>query len=456
MLAELPHCHHRRHPDAVIGHVLTDAVPLLVDPGPGDELVVLSRGAPVVMPAALTAKELSSAVHNALHAVRNFHEHVGDPPGIFAALVVGASVVALAKEAQEGAEPRLDSLFPLSVTRASSIEVELRGKSIDLAYATWCSKSDGVEAILLTAADDDRVVLQVNVDPSAAIGPHGIRLVTPGGVSNELYLHVHEEPVVAERLLDPEVTEESGKGGGAHEKPQAISLPVVVNASITRQGERDLYAFEAAEGAELVFEVLLSRKAVQKGFRPQVTLFDPTGSWFDPQKFTRMNFHTEVLEGATPITSGMFQRFEKAGTYVVEVVSERFKGAPDYAYSLRVVDAARRYRRYGAEPRSTERVFARRLSPDREAHLWTRAVAPELQSEASEAIKVVAEQEPNNTAGEAMRITAPMLIEGAISQPGDVDRFTFSLDGDHRLAFEIETTGAQPPHFYPRIEIIKI
>ncbi|MCH2376362.1 MAG: hypothetical protein MK538_19425, partial [Planctomycetes bacterium] len=342
-------------------------------------------------------------------------------------------------------------------TRASSVEVEVRGKLIDRAYATWCSTSDGVEATVLTAESDDRVVLEVNVDPNAAIGPHSIRLVTPGGVSNELYLHVHEEPVVAERAPTSETREESAqsaKGSPTYRKPQAVALPVVVNGSITRQGERDLYAFEATEGAELVFEVLLSRETMKKGFRPQVTLFDPTGSWFDPQKLTRMNFHTEVLEGATPITSGMLQRFEKAGTYVVEVVSERFKGAPDYAYSLRVVEAARRYRRYGAEPRITERVFARRLSPDRVAHLWTRAVAPELQSEASETIKIVAEQEPNNTVGEAMRITVPMLIEGAISQPGDVDRFTFSLDGDHRIAFEIETTGAQPPHFYPRVEII--
>ena len=63
------------------------------------------------------------------------------------------------------------------------------------------------------------------------------------------------------------------------------------------------------------------------------------------------------------------------------------------------------------------------------------------------------EQEPNDDPEQAMKVTVPALIEGTIAYPGDRDRFTFTLEDDQRLAFEIETSDVMPPHFNPRLEI---
>ena len=362
--------------------------------------------------------------------------------------VLCADAVCADEQIPGGPEPEIHSLFPLGGSQASSVEVEVRGMALSRARAAWFSGGDGLVAkVLSDSPNDDRVLLRVTIHRRARAGPHALRLVTPRGVSNVLYFHVHSEPVIAEAKGSEKPHDPAGQA-------QEISVPVVVNGAITRQGERDYYAFDATRGEDLSFEIILSREALQKGFRPQLILHDPTGSWFDQQQFTRLAFHSEVVESDTPITSGLTWRFGKSGRYILELGSERHKGAPDYAYELRVVPADARYRRYARLPASVARVFTRRLVEDRLSNLWSRAVAPNRQSPAErQPLSGTLEQEPNDDPEQAMEVTVPTLIEGVIAHPGDLDRFTFTLEDDQRLAFEIETPDVIPPHFNPRLEI---
>lgn len=357
-------------------------------------------------------------------------------------LTVGLIPV-VADDAAQAIEPKLDSLFPLCGTLATRLEVDVRGKGLAKAFAAWFDDGAGLEATVTPYPEDgERVRLELTIRSEATVGPHRLRLVTPQGVSNALYFHVHREaisfePVTADTQQSPST---------------ALTWPTVINGKLSQQGELDRYMLNVEQDDELAFEVILSREALQNGFRPQLKLYDPTGSFFDPNQLTRLAFHTEVIEGDTPITSEFTHRFAKTGTYVLEVGSERSKGAPDYAYGLRVVERASKYDRYGTPPTTVDRVFTRSLKPDRLSQLWTRAVAPPPES-ALPTVTTLKAHEPNNDPSEAITITVPTLIEGTIDHPGDIDRFTFRLHEPKALAFEIETVDSIPPHFNPRIEI---
>ena len=62
------------------------------------------------------------------------------------------------------------------------------------------------------------------------------------------------------------------------------------------------------------------------------------------------------------------------------------------------------------------------------------------------------ENQPN-AAAEGQKITIPAIVEGAIGNPGDIDKFAFAVKAGEKLAFEIETPDQQPPEFNPRLSV---
>ncbi len=362
--------------------------------------------------------------------------------------ILSTNVAVGTESAENVSEPVLQSLIPIGGVRATTCEIEVRGTALSGTVETWFAGSDGLEAVVLpNSSSDERVRLQVTIQPDATVGPVPLRLVTPLGVSNALYFHVHAEPTITESRPAEKTRDRSSQA-------QIVRLPAVVQGVITRQGELDYYAFDVEKDRELTFQVLLSRESLMKGFRPQLRLFDPTGSWFDPRQLTRLAFHSEVVEGDTPVTTALVFRFPTAGRYLLELGSERHKGAPDFSYALRIVSENVRNRFYGEPPTRVSRVFARRLKADHLQYLWSRSVASPAQSLSDNLqLSTTIEQEPNDGAAQAMHVPVPGLVEGTIGRPGDIDRFTFTVEANQRLAFEIETSDLSPPHFNPRLEI---
>ncbi len=43
-----------------------------------------------------------------------------------------------------------------------------------------------------------RILLEVEIDPAAKIGPHSLRVISESGVSNSLIFLVHSDPVILE------------------------------------------------------------------------------------------------------------------------------------------------------------------------------------------------------------------------------------------------------------------
>ena len=398
----------------------------------------------------------------------------------------------LAAEKAEVSEPTLSSVFPLGGQRGTTADVEFRGKLLAGAYAVW-PKSDGlvaevknVEEVKESARQDEmkaaapagegegrklpdyRVLVQLDIAPSVPVGVHRLRLVSPAGVSNPMEFRVVDHQVVIE-------------GDGPHQtalESQPADLPIVIHGRLAKPGEVDYYSFSASEGQQLSIKIVRAH-----GFDGRLALYQPKGSWLDPSRPRRLLLDEDrSFDLMRPKTEGTY-RVAQTGRYAVEVSSLFGAGSPDAAYELQVVaegepplSKEESERHWSAAQGSS---FDRKVGADWMALLQSRAAeeaeeppssgsgpavaAGRVPSPGEETIEAPAvssepiylsETEPNDMTDGALPISVPTVIDGAIGRPGDIDIFRFQAEPGQRLAFEIETPAAKPPHFNPRISVV--
>ena len=390
-------------------------------------------------------------------------------------------------------QPQATSVFPLGGRPGTALEVKIRGQNLEGTHALWfdCQGLKGevqkVEGVVQTGEKasvagaekkEDRSPLQVfvkvTVDQSARLGAHAFRLISGRGVSNSLLFNVNPEPEIYEAAA----TLDSVSSG------QRVTIPVVINGTIARKGELDRYSFEVGEDQQLLFEVI---SEWPRGKVPWLALYKPRGSWFDPQRL--------ILTGANSRSVAhsprLVRRFSRSGRYVVEVgalhsgyAATSSAGGAEYSYQLRIVPAPNLKIEERKEPVCStvhpethvwkERDFARHLHPDRLQELRGRTVVAAVQKkdgevgsgaygtneahdlcESKETIKLLVpvsvENEPNDSTAQALGVEVPVVIEGTISPPGDIDYFKFNIRPGQKLAFEVETPESRPLQFNPRL-----
>lgn len=400
--------------------------------------------------------------------------------------------------AQEPTGPRLLSLSPLGGRQGSGFQVRVRGEGLQGAYAVWVdcgkllAKVKEVEEIQLDKKAEDpkkgqRVVLEVTANSGAEIGAHLLRLISPRGVSNPLVLRIYSKTILTERST-PHSTLDLA---------QPVSLPAVVDGTISQPGELDYYAFEVGQGAELQFELLTSSGLLDTipavNSEPQLTLFEWSGSWFDAKRGRRLPVNDEstylLRFGSRVFLPRFTYFFEKKGRYYAEVGTLEGQGGADYGYQLQIFPV-QLYRK-GAKPEwSTlelahsdsvlwrERDFARELTSDWLRRLQARTVTLSSGDETSDlssgarhddlkglepvreatatAVPLVGstpEKEPNDLLHQARTISLPTILEGIIDRPGDVDCFRIQLSSSQRLAFEIQLPDQWPHYFSPWLTV---
>lgn len=397
-------------------------------------------------------------------------------------------------------EPRVRSIYPLGARPGDSLHAEVSGHDLDGCYAVWVSakglsgKILGITSVEAEAPEDyaagsepkrpepgQRVSIQVEVDSEAEPGERHIRLVTPSGVTNSLRFLVTPYPAVEEE-----------------DAPELLSLPVAVNGRIRQGGEQDTYAFEASEGQRVLFEVVydpgpprVPGRPVRKTLDPELTLYAAGGSWFDPLRPIRLAFNDEPLSPRLTKAPRLLYKFTASGRYFIKVGSFKGLGSPDYCYQLRLAllgkeDALPAPARRPAaehpdgEPEWIERDFERVLGQTHLLRLRARTVAPPQTPTADPAPQAggapaangsvashppnpvpasdrlpdpVEEGASNNSFEQALEVSLPVLAEGAIEHPGDVDTFKFRVRTGDRLALEIETPESRTPKFNPRLGV---
>ena len=414
--------------------------------------------------------------------------------------------------AQDKANPKLSSLFPLGGRPGATVRVAVRGENLAAIHAVWfdCDAFEAkVEGIETVDPEDEgsgynrgkpkekkqlyRVRLRVRVDPQAAIGVHALRLISPLGVSSPLSFLVNAEPLILENESLQSLPQ----------RAQRVNFPAVVNGRISEPGELDFYEFKVGTNQRLALEVLTGAGPLEGAptlyNQPHLILFESSGSWFDPQGLSRVEAGRastyRFFSDHSVFLPRLTHQFRRPGRYVAQVGTLQGRGGPDYSYQLRIVPVGGEANPHGqwfpGDPAHAagptdwqERNFSRRIKPDRLRQLWARTAGeqkhgaveqtpanatlragrsqpppsrPEAGHELShppQELETVQESEPNDHFDRADQIALPGMIEGTIQRPGDVDGFKFQVKSGQALAFEIETPVYRPPYFSPLLTVL--
>ena len=401
-----------------------------------------------------------------------------------------AVVAVLLPVTSEGAEPQALSIAPVGGQRGARLEVTLRGRSLQGAYAVRFDR-EGVTATVERVEDlvpegeidpseespqAQKLTLRLRIDPSAGTGRYRLRVVSPRGVSGPLAFLVHDLPSVAE----------GSSSSVQASTTQTIDVPSAINDVVSRPGERDLYAVEADEGQHLRFELISNpsgtsmggRAGYRGGFDSVLTLYRPLGSWFEEGRLHRLAYDDKSK--ANPRPNPLIEaRIRQRGMYLLEVGSFYNLGGAEFTYQLRVTPddpaAAERFPTTAKGSESDpwqERSFSRPIRPDHIRRILARTVEPgdgvgaasaengrtpheESNGPGSTAYSIVREQEPNDNSAPTAVANIPFLVEGSIDQPGDLDRLvSFRVQSGHKLSFEMETPEATLPDFNPRWAVL--
>jgi hypothetical protein len=196
-------------------------------------------------------------------------------------LICLAQFAALALLAQE---PRLSSIFPLTVERGQATVAVIRGLSLDGARALYF-REGGIEAkvskvepapepVIPGAKGPPPQLLRVELTTAADAkpGPRKLVAVTGQGLSNELTVEVADLPV-------------------SNEPTAPLAVPAIVTGRISRSGEVDEYWIEGRAGQV----VNLKASSGSATLDPTVGIYEPSGSWFDAKRLNRLAFNDEPL-----------------------------------------------------------------------------------------------------------------------------------------------------------------
>ena len=418
--------------------------------------------------------------------------------GSGAAGLVAATFLAgwlCAQEPEPPTEPTILSVHPLGARAGSTLEVEVQGHLLEGARAVWFEQGriqGRVEDIRPVSAEEPTdaeaaggdtpvllgVRIKLEIPSTASTGVHRFRLVAQRGVSNALMFRVNSDAVLDE-TSQPHQTPSTA---------QQVSLPAVVNGRVASDGEEDFYAFEVTEARELRFEVFSKPPGKPPdvvGLDPELTLYEPTGSWFDKERTTRLAYNDDPSSYHVSRLPRLTYRFRKKGRYLVGVGSFLGGGSPHFSYQLRIADSSAasfaQLDRSGGNrvrPPWNERAFRRTIDGDRLGLLRSRAAGsngagtgrPSTNGAATSlgvaehpgtkgrgdpaSIALVKEQENGEKEGNLLFVSIPGLVEGTIDRPGDVDRYAIKAERGQQVAFEVETPQVGPPQFNPRFGIL--
>lgn len=320
-------------------------------------------------------------------------------------------------------EPKLSSLYPLSLQRGKTTPVQVRGTALGGARTVLVGRPGITARILKLEPGDpaDIVHVEFAVDATAAEGGCAVRVVASAGVTNEISLQVVDRPAFAE------------------ESVTTVSAPEVINGRLANRGEMDRFWIEAKAGQTLTFEA----RSGFAGFDTALVLAEPSGSWFDSQRLNRLAFNDEPLHfPGLANEARLVHRFVKAGRYALQIRAFSGQGGPDYTYSIRITEGETPAPTLHPKPTLLfdERRFTRNLTPAWIGQLHERGLA-----------------EPPAQSPETFRsgtISIPAFVVGRIAEPAGTHRFTVKIDKAQDLTIEIETPEATMPIFNPVVRLI--
>ena len=286
----------------------------------------------------------------------------------------------------------------------------------------------------------EQVEVEITIDPEAAAGDRELRLLTANGLTNPVRFQVGGLPEVREEEL-----------GGV-----VVDLPAVLNGQVM-PGATDRFRLRARQGQQLVIRVQARQltpylaDAVPGWFQATVALYDPQGNpaaYDDDYRFDP----DPALEYTVPAD----------GVYGLEIRDSIFRGREDFVYRIAVGELPFITRLFplGAQAGApTVAALGGWNLPVKTVELDTRPDGSGLRQVrigqgaglsnevryAVEALPESAETEPNDTAETAQKVALPLVVNGRVGRPGDVDVYQFEGRAGQEVVAEVEARRLGSP-----------
>jgi len=349
---------------------------------------------------------------------------------------------------QAQAIPQFTSVAPISGQRGTTVEVTLQGQNLNQVTEILFSGS-GISAEIKNADSQpliqfngqgisgkiptgDRLTAQFTIASSAPVGSQNLRLATANGVSNPQRFIVSDLPETVE--TEPNSTTDQAN---------VLTLPVVVNGTITSADDLDLFQFPVKKNQRLICDVLASR--IGSPLDSLLTLFDPTGK----------EIISEDLSNG--LDSLIDYTVQVSGNYTLQIRDVRYKSGNNFFYRIRIGELPYLDTIFPLggkrDTESTVSVTGRNLGSIKSIQMSISPDAPlgnqELRVVNANGVstnphafvagnlKETLEKEPNNAADQANSIEIPAVINGRINPQKDIDCFSLQVPPMTRLIFEV-------------------
>ena len=211
------------------------------------------------------------------------------------------------------AKPELAAIEPRGLQRGVTRRVQLSGKNLLDVIRVESDKDQVAAKVLGNPADDPgRVEIELTAAVDLQRGKYGLKVVTAGGTSKSIDIHVDDLPQLAE--TEP---------NDLPSDPTPVALPSVLWGTLSQMGDVDHVSFDAPAGQTIVCEIA-SRDIGGKA-NAVLTLFDSHG------QVVASNNDFEGSED--PLLA---YRPLAAGRYVLQINDLAQAGSADHFYRLSI------------------------------------------------------------------------------------------------------------------------
>lgn len=355
--------------------------------------------------------------------------------------------------------PMINKISPAAVQAGTSIDCEITAEHGWYAPTKVLITGEGVtgEVIPIETKPDGKppapgdAVIKVRFTATAEATPgiHDVRIMTARGPSTLGQLAVVRSPIVREEGVN-----------NSTDKAQPVTLPAAVCGAIESNEDIDVYQIQIAEPKELLFH-LTGQRFLQK--------LGPVAYHSDPLLTLRNAAGTILASndnyfGSDPALS---YRFQTPGDYFLEVRDVRYVGYRDWVYVLEMHDRpfVLQALTAGVRPGSPAAVRLVGFNLPAEASLTLdfpsdavpgvhrinpgllggKSAEPMLPVFVASLAMTPEASSLNDTFETAQPIALPAGIAGIVSQPDDVDCYSFEAKKGDRLTFQVISRAVGSP-----------
>ena len=310
----------------------------------------------------------------------------------------------------------------------------------------------------------ETVTAKVTIEAAAVPGKREIRLATGKFLTNPLVFYVGQTPEYtqpASRDSNPDLDRFLERLGGkiATGTPKTetwISLPATVNGQIL-PGGTDAWRFKARRGQRLVVDVSARdlipylADAVPGWFEAVITLADSKGNELAHEN--RFRFRPDPV---------LLYEILQDGDYIVTIKDSLYRGRPDFVYRCRIGELpyiTGVFPLGGPAGKETRvdltgwNLPSEPLTIDNQTKLpgvYSRTTDKDGQISnpflyAVDGLPECLDREPNNNIHSAQKVVLPVIINGRIDEPGDMDVLCFEGHTGDAVVAEVQSRRLGSP-----------